>query len=58
LGVQQVFNIYDSININQYVRYLNSNMFNRVENSALNLIFVVILMLIFTIPMSYKRAKV
>jgi sporulation integral membrane protein YlbJ len=58
LGVQQVFNIYDSINVSQYVRYLNSNMFNRVENSALNLIFVVILMLIFTIPMNYKRAKV
>lgn len=57
LGSQQVFNIYDSINVSQYVKYLNSSMFDRIGSSTFNLIFVLLFMLLITLMMNIKKVK-
>ena len=57
MGVKQVFNIFDSINIRQYIRYLNTSFLDRIGDSTLNLSFVLLLMLIFALVKNMKRAK-
>ena len=54
---QQAFNVYDSLNVSLYVRYLNSRSLDRLGDSTLNLVLVVAAMLIFGIAMNAKRAK-
>lgn len=58
VGTRQVFNVYDSWNVNYYVRYLNRSIIMRIGDSTFNLIFVLAVMLIFSLIKSVKRAKV
>lgn len=57
LGSQQVFNIYDSINVSHYVKYLNSSMFDKIGSSTFNLIFVLLFMLVITLTINIKKVK-
>jgi len=57
IGVRQVFNIYDAINVSNYVKYLNSSPLDRILNSSLNLTLVLAVMLIFAFTFSMKKAK-
>lgn len=57
VGTRQVFNVYDSWNVNYYVRYLNRSIIMRIGDSTLNLIFVLAVMLIFALIKNVKRAK-
>jgi hypothetical protein len=56
-GVKQVFNVFDSVNIKQYVRYLNTSFFDRIGDSTLNLSFVLLLMLLFAFIRNIKKVK-
>ncbi|MDF2520738.1 MAG: Sporulation integral rane protein YlbJ, partial [Clostridia bacterium] len=56
-GATQVFNVYDSLNVSYYVRYLNSGMLSRLWDSSLNLLVVLAAMLIFILTVYKKRAK-
>lgn len=57
LGANQVFNVFDSVNVRQYIRYLNTTFLDRIGDSTLNLSFVLVLMLLFTLVKNMKRAK-
>lgn len=58
LGATQAFNVLDSINISQYIRYLNTSFLNRIGDSAINFCLVLVLMLLFAFVKNMKRAKV
>jgi sporulation integral membrane protein YlbJ len=57
LGAKQAFNMFDSLNVSQYVKYLNTSFLTKIGDSTLNLSFVLALMLLFTLAMNVKRAK-
>jgi hypothetical protein len=57
-GIQQVFNSNDSLNVSQYVRYMNSGMYDKIGSTIANFIFVLVCMLIFSLSTMVKRAKV
>jgi sporulation integral membrane protein YlbJ len=57
-GIQQVFNSNDSLNVSQYVRYMNSGMYDKIGSTTANFIFVLVCMLIFSLSTMLKRAKV
>lgn len=56
-GTQQVFNIYDALNVSHYVNFLNSGPFIRMANSSINMIVVLTVMLLFAAAINIKRAK-
>ena len=57
LDTKQVFNVFDPVTVNQYVRYLNTNFLDKIGNSTLHLSFVLVLMLLFALLKNMKRAK-
>lgn len=57
IGIKEVFNVYDALNVSQYVRYLNSSFADKMGDSALNLILVLVLMLLTAIILNTKRAR-
>jgi hypothetical protein len=57
LGAKQAFNAFHPLNVSQYVKYLNTSFLGKIGDSALNLSFVLTLMLLLTLAMNVKRAK-
>lgn len=58
LGAAQAFNVFDSLNVSLYIRYLNTSFLNKVGDSAINLCLVLTIMLLFAFCSNRKRAKV
>lgn len=58
LDAKQVFNVFDSVNAIQYLRYFNTNFIDKFGDSTLNLSFVLLLMLLYGLVKSMKKAKV
>lgn len=57
VGAKQAFNVFDPINVSQYVRYLNTSFTEKTIDSILNLLLVLAAMFIFILIMNIKRAK-
>jgi sporulation integral membrane protein YlbJ len=57
LGAKQAINVFDSVYVRQYIRYLNTNFLDKMGDSTLNLSFVLVLMLLFAFVKSMKRVK-
>ncbi|HYE12058.1 MAG TPA: hypothetical protein VEF53_17955, partial [Patescibacteria group bacterium] len=56
MGAKQAFNVFDPVNVSQYVRYLNSGFTGKISDSTVNLFFVLALMLVFSL-VNKKRVK-
>ena len=57
IGAKQAFNVFDSVNVSQYVRYLNTSFAGKIGDSTLNLLLVLALMLLFALAIYMKKAK-
>jgi sporulation integral membrane protein YlbJ len=57
VGAKQAFNVFDSVNVSQYVRYLNSSISVKIGDSALNLGFVLVIMMLFAIVVNIKELR-